>query len=211
MKKGVVSEEESLDDGQILDLIFHPGLSTAAAVSDISGRGVGMDVVKQKIHELRGYVSVSSNEGRGTSIHIKLPLSRSIIEGLLVNVANTRYIVPLNTVERIDRVPYDRLDSADCVNKSVLINDELLHIFSLRKHFHSGTPNPKTTDVISVSVNGLRRGIAVDRIEGKMQTVLKPLGDSFQKQDFISGSTILGDGSLALVLDPSRLFQLAQN
>jgi len=209
MEKGLVAPDAALTDEEILDFIFHPGLSTAAKVSEVSGRGVGMDVVKQKINELRGYVTVKSTPGAGTSIHIKLPLSRSIIEGLLVNVADTRYVVPLNVVDRIDRIPYETLNRDNAVNKTVVVNEQPLSIFSLRKEFHSTAALPKTTDVISVTVNGIKKGIAVDRIEGKMQTVLKPLGDAYQQQDFIAGSTILGDGSLALVLDPSRLFSMS--
>ncbi|HEX6889475.1 MAG TPA: chemotaxis protein CheA [Chryseolinea sp.] len=211
VEKGLVASDTVLTEEEILNLIFHPGLSTASAVSDVSGRGVGMDVVKQKINDLRGYVTIKSIEGKGTSIHIKLPLSRSIIEGLLVKVEETRYVVPLNVIDRIDRIAYDQLDRGDHVNKMVVINEETLSVFSLRQKFHGESAAPKTTDIISVSVNGIRKGIAVDRIEGKMQTVMKPLGDAYQQQDFIAGSTILGDGSLALVLDPSRLFQLSDN
>ena len=166
-----------------------------------------MDVVKQKINDLRGYVTIKSIQGKGTSIHIKLPLSRSIIEGLLVKVEDTRYVVPLNVIDRIDRISYEELDRGDRVNKMVVVNEQTLSVFSLRQKFHGESANPpKTTDIISVTVNGIRKGIAVDRIEGKMQTVMKPLGDAYQQQDFIAGSTILGDGSLALVLDPARLF-----
>jgi two-component system chemotaxis sensor kinase CheA len=211
VEKELVAPDAVLTEEEILNLIFHPGLSTASAVSDVSGRGVGMDVVKQKINDLRGYVTIKSTKAKGTSIHIKLPLSRSIIEGLLVKVEETRYVVPLNVIDRIDRIAYDQLDRGDHVNKMVVINEETLSVFSLRQKFHSESATPKTTDIISVSVNGVRKGIAVDRIEGKMQTVMKPLGDAYQQQDFIAGSTILGDGSLALVLDPSRLFQLSDN
>jgi two-component system, chemotaxis family, sensor kinase CheA len=211
LEKGLVEKDAVLTEEEILNLIFHPGLSTASAVSDVSGRGVGMDVVKQKINDLRGYVTIKSIPGKGTSIHIKLPLSRSIIEGLLVKVEDTRYVVPLNVIDRIDRISYEELDRGDRVNKMVVINEQTLSVFSLRQKFHGKSATPKTTDIISVSVNGIRKGIAVDRIEGKMQTVMKPLGDAYQHQDFIAGSTILGDGSLALVLDPSRLFQLSDN
>jgi two-component system, chemotaxis family, sensor kinase CheA len=211
LEKGLVEKDAVLTEEEILNLIFHPGLSTASAVSDVSGRGVGMDVVKQKINDLRGYVTIKSIQGKGTSIHIKLPLSRSIIEGLLVKVEETRYVVPLNVIDRIDRISYEELDRGDRVNKMVVINEQTLSVFSLRQKFHGESAPPKTTDIISVSVNGIRKGIAVDRIEGKMQTVMKPLGDAYQHQDFIAGSTILGDGSLALVLDPSRLFQLSDN
>jgi two-component system chemotaxis sensor kinase CheA len=211
VEKGLVPADASLTEEEILALIFHPGLSTASSISNVSGRGVGMDVVKQKINDLRGYVSVKSVPGKGTSIHIKLPLSRSIIEGLLVKVDDTRYVVPLNVVDRIDRVSYESLCRDNQVNHAVVINEELLSVFSLRRNFHAHSESPKTTDIISVTVNGMKKGIAVDCIEGKMQTVMKPLGDAYQQQDFISGSTILGDGSLALVLDPSRLFQLVSN
>ena len=211
IEKGLVPADKVLSDEEIMNFIFHSGLSTASTLSDISGRGVGMDVVKQKINELRGYVTIQSTPGKGTSIHIKLPLSRSIIEGLLVKVEDTRYVVPLNVIDRIDRVSYDMLSREHQVNKSVVVNEELLPVFSMRQKFHGDTIVPKTTDIISVTVNGVKRGIAVDRIEGKMQTVMKPLGDAYQNQDFIAGSTILGDGTLALVLDPSRLFQLHWN
>lgn len=208
IEKGLVAAGSQLTDEEILNLIFHPGLSTASAVSEVSGRGVGMDAVKQKINDLRGYISISSTPGKGTSIHIKLPLSRSIIEGLLVKVDDTRYVVPLNVVDRIDRISYESLDRKHHLNETVVVNEKTLSVFSLRQKFHSTTSAPRTSDVISVNINGTTKGIAVDRIEGKMQTVMKPLGDVYQRQNFISGSTILGDGSLALVLDPTRLFQL---
>ena len=211
VEKGLVASDAILTEEETLNLIFHPGLSTASQVSDVSGRGVGMDVVKQKINDLRGYVSIKSIPGKGTSIHIKLPLSRSIIEGLLVKVEETRYVVPLNVIDRIDRISYEMLNRENHVNKTVIVNEETLSVFSLRQRFHNTTLAPKTTDIISVTVNGVKKGIAVDRIEGKMQTVMKPLGDAYQQQDFIAGSTILGDGSLALVLDPSRLFLLSDN
>src|SRR4029078_434305 len=105
----------------------------------------------------------------------------------------------------------EMLNRENSVNKSVIVNEETLSVFSMRHKFHGDTVAPKTTEIISVTVNGIKKGIAVDRIEGKMQTVMKPLGDAYQQQDFIAGSTILGDGSLALVLDPSRLFQLSDN
>ncbi|MBT1704519.1 chemotaxis protein CheA [Chryseosolibacter indicus] len=212
IKEGVVSEDITLSEEEVFNLIFHPGLSTADKVSDISGRGVGMDVVRQKINELRGSITIKSEKGKGTAFHIKLPLSRSIIEGLLVKVADTRYVVPLNVIERIDRISYESLYAGERVNTSVLVNDELLPVLSLRKQFHNDVVDvPKTADVISISIDGKRKGIAVDKIEGKMQTVLKPLGDVYQQQDFIAGSTILGNGSLALVLDPSRLLKLEHN
>ncbi|MES2733045.1 MAG: chemotaxis protein CheA [Bacteroidota bacterium] len=211
IEQGLVQPDAELSEADTLNLIFHAGLSTASQVSDVSGRGVGMDVVRQRIHELRGSVSVKSQLGKGTSIHIKLPLSRSIIDGLLVRVAEARYVVPLSFVDRIDRIPYQELNLEHRLNKTVIVNGEPLSVFSLRKHFHEESEPPKTSDIISITLEGITKGLAVDRIEGKMQAVLKPLGDVYQQQDYLAGSTILGDGTLALVLDPQRLFKLADN
>ncbi|HEY9008169.1 MAG TPA: chemotaxis protein CheA [Ohtaekwangia sp.] len=204
--QGIVEETAVLSQEEIYNLILHPSLSTSDIVSDISGRGVGMDVVNQRIMELRGCITISSTPGEGTSFHIKLPLSRSIIEGLLMKVANTHYVMPLNTIESIDRIPYASLDREGHVNTDILVNNELLNVYSLRKNFYAHELPPKTTDIISVYVNGNRRGIAVDSIQGKIQAVLKPLGEYYEHPDFISASTILGDGTMALVLDPQRLF-----
>jgi len=206
IEQGILQAEDILHEQEMLNLILHPRLSTAETVSDVSGRGVGMDAVNQRITELRGSVTIASIPGEGTSFHIRLPLSRSIIEGLLMKVADTHYVMPLNAIESIDRVPYISLNRAGSVNTDILVNNELLSVYSLRKNFYTHASPPKTTDIISVRVNGSRKGIAVDSIQGKIQAVLKPLGDYYQHPDFISASTILGDGTMALVLDPQRLF-----
>lgn len=205
VEKGIVQADADLTEDEILELIFHPGLSTATQVSSVSGRGVGMDVVKEKIDELRGAVTVKSHLGKGTSIHIKLPLTRSMVEGMLVKVASTRYVVPLHVIDRIDRIAYQDLLREDKVDQMVVVNEHPLHVLSLRKFFKEEAEVPKTSDIISMHINGVRKGIAVDKIEGKIQTVMKPLGEAYRQQDFISGSTILGNGSLALVIDPFRL------
>ncbi len=206
IEQGIIKPEEKLTEQEIFNLIFRSSLSTADAVSNVSGRGVGMDVVHQRIAELRGSIDIATIAGQGTSFHIKLPLSRSIIDGLLVLVEKTCYVVPLNVIERIDRIPFVLLERENCVCTDILVNEELLTVFSLRRKFYSESIPPKTTDIISVDVNGTRKGIAVDSIQGKIQAVLKPLGEHYQNQEFISGSTILGDGTIALVLDPQRLF-----
>ncbi|SKC73058.1 chemotaxis protein CheA [Ohtaekwangia koreensis] len=206
-ERGVIKPDDELTEQEIFNLIFCSSLSTAEVISDVSGRGVGMDVVNQRITELRGSILISSTEGKGTSFHIKLPLSRSIIDGLLVLVDTTHYVIPLNVIERIDRIPYTSLDRENHVCVDVLVNEELLPVFSLRKKFYSTAIPPKTTDIISVGFNGVTKGIAVDSIQGKIQAVLKPLGEHYQQVDFISGGTILGDGTMALVLDPQRLFK----
>ncbi len=206
IEQGIVKPDDKLTDQEIFNLIFRSSLSTADTVSNVSGRGVGMDVVYQRISELRGSIDIASVAGQSTSFHIKLPLSRSIIDGLLVLVDKTCYVLPLNVIERIDRIPFNLLGRENRICTDILVNESLLTVFSLRKKFYSESIPPKTTDIISVDVNGIRKGIAVDSIQGKIQAVLKPLGEHYQNQEFISGSTILGDGTIALVLDPQRLF-----
>lgn len=206
IEQGIVKPEDKLTDQEIFNLIFRSSLSTADTVSNVSGRGVGMDVVYQRIADLRGSIDIVSVAGQSTSFHIKLPLSRSIIDGLLVLVDKTSYVLPLNVIERIDRIPFSLLERENCICTDILVNESLLTVFSLRRKFYSDSIPPKATDIISVDVNGTRKGIAVDSIQGKIQAVLKPLGEHYQNQEFISGSTILGDGTIALVLDPQRLF-----
>jgi two-component system, chemotaxis family, sensor kinase CheA len=206
IEQGIVKPEEKLTNQEIFNLIFRSSLSTADTVSNVSGRGVGMDVVYQRIAELRGSIDIASVAGQSTSFHIKLPLSRSIIDGLLVLVDETSYVLPLNVIERIDRVPFNLLERENRICTDILVNESLLNVFSLRKKFYSHSKPPKTTDIVLVDVNGTRKGIAVDSIQGKIQAVLKPLGEHYHNQEFISGSTILGDGTIALVLDPQRLF-----
>ncbi|MBL6449282.1 chemotaxis protein CheA [Fulvivirga sp. 29W222] len=206
IKYGLINGKAQLTDDEAFNLIFHPGLTTANTISDISGRGVGMDVVKQKISELRGSIKISSSTGSGTQFYIKLPLSRSIIDGLLVKVADTQYIIPINVIERIDRIPTSLLNRKNKIQTEVMINEKPVPVLSLREQYHSEKGGPKTSDVISINVNSVIKGIAVDMIEGMMQVILKPMGDMYNDQDFISGSAILGDGAVALVLDPDRLF-----
>ncbi|HEY8936736.1 MAG TPA: chemotaxis protein CheA [Cyclobacteriaceae bacterium] len=208
IEKGIAKADAHYTDEEIFEMIFHPGLSTSSEISDVSGRGVGMDVVNQRIAELRGTVTVTSSLGQGTSFHIQLPLSRSIIDGMLVSVADTHYVVPLSLIERIDRIPYSSINRGKRIYNDVIINEEPLQIFSMHDRFHPGTTLPKTADIISIAINGIHKGIAVDSIQGKIQAVLKPLGEMYKQQDFISGSTILGDGSIALILDPQRLFTI---
>ena len=206
IEQGLISRDTQLNDDEVFNLIFHPGLTTADTISDISGRGVGMDVVKQSITELRGSIKVSSSLGAGTQFYIKLPISRSIIDGLLVKVADTQYIIPINAIERIDRIPSSILNRKKRIQSGVMINEKPLPVLSLRQQYYDEQDTPKTSDIITIKVNDKSKGIAVDHIEGMMEVILKPMGDLYTNQDFISGSAILGDGAVALVLDPERLF-----
>ncbi|MBT1698426.1 chemotaxis protein CheA [Fulvivirgaceae bacterium PWU4] len=202
-EKGLVDAEAQLSEDEILNLIFHPGLSTTAQVSDVSGRGVGMDVVKQKINELRGHLSLKSLPGRGTSIHIRLPLSRSIIEGLLVKIGVSDYIIPLAAVDKCYEVPSKSLTPDGC--QKLLLDGQPVPVFYLQEIFRDQAAIPEVMQVIKINYDEHPVGITVDNIVGEYQTVLKPLGDMYQRQEEFSGATILGNGAVALVLDTDKL------
>lgn len=203
IEKGIVSKDAMLSDEEILQLIFHSGLSTAASISDVSGRGVGMDVVKQKIQELRGDVSIRSFPGEGTSVHIRLPMSRSIIEGLLVRIGSSEYILPLTAVDKCYEVPTASLSSDHC--QKVMLDGALVPVFYMQEVFDERGARPSILQVIKIHHDGYPVGITVDMILGEYQTVLKPLGDAYQHQEEFSGATILGDGRVALVFDTNKL------
>jgi two-component system chemotaxis sensor kinase CheA len=205
IEKGLISPEVSLTDAEMLDLIFLPGFSTAEKVSDVSGRGVGMDVVQRKISEIRGEVTLDSRLGEGTTTSIRLPLTLSIIDGLLVKISDTHYVIPLSVVDKCYEVKHH-----DLVNKfdNVLVLDGVqVPFFYLRDEFEMGGEAPYHEEIIVISYNDKRIGISVDHVVGEYQAVLKPLGRYYQKQDYLSGATILGDGTIALVVDPNKLIK----
>ncbi|MDW3193436.1 MAG: chemotaxis protein CheA [Cytophagales bacterium] len=204
-EKGLLNTDDHYTDDDILQLVFHPGLSTADNISDISGRGVGMDIVRRKIMELRGEVSISSEPGKGTKTIVKLPLSLTILEGLHTRVGNTHLIMPMNTIREIHRFDrktfYDRPKGSDILE----FDGKQLSVVSIEEKYQIASSGKDTVDVITVNIGNIQKGVAVDEIKGQVQTVLKPLGEYYEKQDFILGGTILGDGNLAFVLDMEKL------
>lgn len=210
VEKGLVAADAQLTDKQIFDILFLPGFSTAKTVTNLSGRGVGMDVVRRKISDLRGQVEVDSQLGKGTTITIKLPLTLSIIDGLLVRIENTMIVVPLNSVHKVYAFRHEEL--AHATNNLILVDEERVPALNLREYFKIDTPAPEYERVVTVEYNEKHMGLTVDDIVGEYQAVLKPLGTMFKDQDFFSGATILGDGTVALVLDPNKLVdQYAKN
>jgi len=205
IEKGLISGEAQLSKGELLNLIFTPGFSTAQKVTGISGRGVGMDVVKKKITELHGNVYIDSTIGRGTSIVIKLPLSLSIVDGLLVKLANTPFVVPLSSISRIREVTYEAL--LEAYNDTLIIDGRPMVVLNLRESFGVDGQMPKYAQVIIVQYEKKEVGLAFDAIVGEYQAVLKPLGSMYKKQENFSGATILGDGTVALVLDIGKLVE----
>ena len=200
--KGIINKDINLSHKEVLDLIFLPGFSTAKNVTDVSGRGVGMDVVKRKIADIRGEVEVESEVNKGTTLTIKLPLTLSIIDGLLIQTDNTNYVIPLIAIDKIYAVNHNEL--VNKFNNVVVLDGKQYSFFSLRDEFELSENKDEIDQVIVIKYDDKKVGIVVDTVIGEYQAVLKPLGKHYKKQDLISGATILGDGTIALVLDTNK-------
>lgn len=208
IEKGVIAAEAQLSEQQCFALIFEPGFSTAKQVTDISGRGVGMDVVRQRVEALRGSIEVESKPGEGTRVTLRLPLTLAIIDGLLVSVGEAFFVLPLaNTLECIE---LSSRDIAAANGKHVVnVRDEIVPYIRLREHFHIQSPRPEIEQVMIVETEEGRYGFVVDQVLGDCQTVIKSLGRFYRHVQTLSGATILGNGKVALILDPYRLVQEA--
>ena len=206
IERGLVKTGANLSDQEIINLIFEPGFSTADAVSNLSGRGVGMDVVRRNIDELRGTIEVETEEGLGTTLRMRLPLTLAIIDGFRVEVAGASYVVPLDVViECLDLAPFLESEQNHLVN----LRGEVLPFLRLREVFQIPGEVPARERVVVIQHGDLRAGIVVDRLMGEFQTVIKPLGKLFKGAKGIGGSTILGTGEVALILDMAQMVQLA--
>lgn len=203
ISRGLIAGDSQLTDKELYNLIFMPGFSTAQQVSEISGRGVGMDVVKRRINEMRGDVAIDSRPGEGTTIRITLPLTLSIVDALLVAVGESHYLIPLSVVDYCDEVAHEVI--ADTTNQRLVLDKQLVPFIYLRKEFGIESDSPKLERVVVIAYDDKRAALIVDRVVGEHQAVLKPLGDLIDSQDVISGASILGDGSVALVIDTNRL------
>jgi two-component system chemotaxis sensor kinase CheA len=205
ISKGLVSADVNLSKKDIIELLFLPGFSTAEKITGVSGRGVGMDVVRRKIMDIRGEVDVDTKPGAGTSISIRLPLTLSIIDGLLVEIDTVSYIIPLSVVDKCYAVEHSRIVSA--YNNIIVLDGEQIPFYYMREEFNCSTPPPVLAQIIVVRYEEHRIGIVIDTIIGEYQAVLKPLGKMYKKQDMISGASILGDGTIALVLDSNKIIK----
>ena len=206
LERGLVREGAELSDAELTNLIFEPGFSTAEAVTKLSGRGVGMDVVRRNIDELRGSIEVESYEEAGTTMRIRLPLTLAIIDGFRVCVGPVSYVVPLDMViECLDLGPF--LESEE--NHLLNLRGEVLPFLRLRDVFRMGGEAAARERVVVVQYGETRAGLVVDKLMGEFQTVIKPLGDLFKQVRGVGGSTILGSGEVALILDVPALVQLA--
>ncbi|HVI51891.1 MAG TPA: chemotaxis protein CheA [Candidatus Sulfotelmatobacter sp.] len=205
---GLIQPGADLTATEIFQLILQPGFSTAAKVTSVSGRGVGMDVVKRSIDALRGTIDINSVLGEGSEITLRLPLTLAIIDGLLVRVGEGRYVIPLSAVEEcVELTPEDdlRATGRDFLN----IRDEVVPFLRLKSLFHLTTPPEPYQKVVIVAAGDMRVGLVVDQIIGDYQTVIKSLSKIHSAVQTFSGATILGDGTVALILDIPRLIDLS--
>ncbi|MDW7691688.1 chemotaxis protein CheA [Flammeovirgaceae bacterium SG7u.111] len=207
IQKGIIGKNQNLGRNETMRLIFEPGFSTAKNITDVSGRGVGMDVVRKNIHELKGEIELDSAAGKGTKITIKVPLTLSIIDGLLVKIKDVFFVIPVQVIKKCYELPNEELENN--FNDLVVLDGEQVPFINLREELSFNGYSP-TGHTVLIKVMDRNREVALtaDEIIGEYQAVLKPIGQFYKNQDFISGATILGDGTVALVLDTNKLVEL---
>jgi len=204
---GLVNKNNNLSDEDIYKLIFEAGLSTAEKVSDISGRGVGMDVVRRNIEDLRGTIEIASELGKGSKITIRLPLTLAIIDGFLVQVGETKYIIPLENIkECIELTPKEEQNMGD--NEFINLRGEMLPLLNVRTLLNEKESLTKRKNIVIVYFGKKSVGLLVDELLGEYQTVIKSLGEVFDNLVGVSGGSILGSGEIALIFDIPRLIEL---
>lgn len=208
VKNGIIHENKNLTDLEAFNLIFEPGFSTAKAVTDISGRGVGLDVVRRKIEKLNGSVSVWSELGAGSRFTIKLPLTLAIIQGLLVRVGKEIFAIPITSVAESHRIKPDEIRFID--NYEVFnVREDVISLLRLNRLFRLPDDNSSEYKFVVIVGSGEKRmGLMVDSLIGEEDVVIKPLNDHYTSSPGIAGATILGDGTVSLIIDVSQLLEL---
>ena len=208
IERGLIKETDTLSEREVCHLIFESGFSTAEVVTNLSGRGVGMDVVRRNIEALRGSVDIDSTEGEGTTVRVRLPLTLAIIDGFLVAVGESSYVVPLDAVLECIEISHDMVD-AQAGRGYFNLRGEVLPFMRLRDQFGITDRPPRRENVVVVQSASHKVGLVVDELMGEFQTVIKPLGKIFNNVRGISGSTILGSGEVGLILFVPSLVSLA--
>jgi two-component system chemotaxis sensor kinase CheA len=207
--RGLVASDTKLSESELYDLVFAPGLSTSSKITEVSGRGVGMDVVRRAVGSLRGTAEISSESGKGTTVTLRLPLTLAIVDGLLIEISGGYFILPLSVVEECVELRGRELAK---VRSGHIMNfrDEMLPYVNLRTLFLSDGQMPNIEQVVIAEAKDGKVGLGVDRVIGQHQTVIKNLGKTYRDIECISGATILGDGTVALILDVPKLMVLAE-
>jgi two-component system chemotaxis sensor kinase CheA len=213
VERGLIRSGDGLTDSEVFKLVFEPGFSTAASVTDVSGRGVGMDVVRRNIETLRGRIELDSSPGEGTRVTLRLPLTLAITEGMLMRVGPERYILPTLSIERNVRPEPEMLSTVSGRGEMLLLRDELLPILRLHDLFGVEGARQRIEDGLLVVVGAAERRCAllVDELLGQHQVVVKSLGDGLGKVTGVTGGAVLGDGTVGLILDAGELVTLARD
>jgi two-component system chemotaxis sensor kinase CheA len=206
-KRGVTIDAASMSDHEVYQLVFESGLSTADQVSNLSGRGVGMDVVRRNVQALRGTVGIKSSPGAGSTVQLRFPLTLAIIEGFAVEVGDNTYVIPLDHVIECVDLPAEERSAQRGGNGVINLRGEPLPYLDLGQHFGCAGPHEGRQSVIVVRNESQLAGLVVDVLHGETQTVIKPLGKFFEGLRWAAGSAILGNGKVALILDVSTLLQ----
>ncbi|QTA81591.1 Chemotaxis protein [Desulfonema limicola] len=210
LEKKLISPDAQLSEKDIHALIFAPGFSTAKQISGVSGRGVGMDVVRRRIESLRGSIDIKSEKDKGMSVTLKLPLTLAIADGLLIRLGTGYYVLPLLAVEECLELKRHEADKAR-ERKIIQFRKELISYISLHEMFHIKDELPEIEKVVVINTHGKRVGFGVDKVLGQHQTVIKNLGYFYKDVKTMSGATILGDGTVALILDVNRIIMSLEN
>jgi len=207
IERGLVDAGQQLSDEEIFNLIFLPGFSTAAEVTDISGRGVGMDVVRRHIQKLRGRIEIASAPGQGTRFSLKLPLTLAIIDGLVVRVGKERYIIPTISLRELLRPSHGTVQTVQGQGEMALIRGELFPIVRLNRRFGvaDACQDPNQGMLIVVDTEDRRYCLLADEVVGRQEVVIKSLGEPFRDIPGVSGGAILGDGRIGLIVDVDQL------
>ena len=220
IERGLLAQGQDIPEPELFNLVFEPGFSTAKKVTTVSGRGVGMDVVKREIDSLGGSVQLASEPGVGMSVTLKIPLTLAIIDGLLVAIGSEYYVIPLSAVDGCIEIRKGELDGMGD-KRIISYRDEIVPYIQLRGFFdfcaeaeeacgEEYVGEPDIEQIVIASAQDYRVGLVVDRVLGNFQTVIKPLGRMFKDADGVSGATILGDGTVALIIDVNRLALITQ-
>ncbi len=208
---GLVSENEQLTDAQIYDLIMQPGFSTAKTITDVSGRGVGMDVVKDGIEKFRGHLNIESQKGAGTKFTISLPLTLAIIDGMLVEVEKERYVIPTTAIQKAFKP--EKKDCFTIEGKGEMVKDrgDLIPVIRLNEIYNNGSRDKFIWDnlVVVVESNDVKKALLIDELLGKDEYVIKNLGGSLEDVEGLAGGAILADGRVGLILDIHGIFEIA--
>ena len=208
LAQGMIDAPAELSESELFSLILMPGFSTAREVTDVSGRGVGMDIVRRSVDALRGSIEIASKPGAGMTVTLRLPLTLAIIDGLLVRVGPTHFILPLaNSLECVELTRQD-VEQANG-NHLASVRGETVPYIRLSEFFAMKRPQPDREQIMIVETEDGHYGLAVDEVLGNHQTVIKNLGRLYRDVPTVSGATILGNGTVALILDPHRLVQNA--